>query len=261
MTERLRRCLDDFRANTQCTASPEFAPATLDRLGLADRYTTLESTIGPVYVAWNPRGVSAVRPAEDAETFERWFRKRFTRRALPATSTPQIVEDVRRALAGEVVKLDIDLRDCTPFETAVLRKAQEIPSGHARPYAWVAREIDRPRAVRAVGSALANNPVPLLIPCHRVIRSDYGCGEYAFGSSKKYALLEGEGLHMHEIQELGRHGVRYIGQPKGNYFCLPTCGGDLIADLDAHEHVELHSVDEALAMGLRPCRTCRPIAA
>ncbi len=262
MTERLRRCLDDYRANTQCAASPEFASETLDRLGLADRYTTLESAIGPVYVAWNPRGVSAVRPAEDTEAFERWFRKRFTRRALPATSTPQIVDDVRRALAGEDVKLDIDLRDCTPFEAAVLRKAQEIPSGHARPYAWVAREINRPRAVRAVGSALANNPVPLLIPCHRVVRSDYTSGEYAFGSAAKQTLLEHEGLHMPEIEALAKRGIRYIGLPEDNCFCLPSCGGDLIERLNAHEeHVELHSVDEALAMGLEPCSTCRPIAA
>ncbi|MGA3039131.1 MAG: methylated-DNA--[protein]-cysteine S-methyltransferase [Vulcanimicrobiaceae bacterium] len=262
MTEQLRRSLDAYRENTQCTASPEFASETLDRLGLADRYTTLESTIGPVYVAWNPRGVSAVRQADDAEDFERWFRKRFARRALPATSTPQIVDDVRRALAGEDVQLSIDLRDCTPFETAVLRKAQEIPSGHARPYAWVARELNNPRAVRAVGNALANNPVPLLIPCHRVVRSDYTSGEYVFGPAAKDALLEHEGLHMHEIEALAKRGVRYIGLPDDNCFCLPSCGGDLIERLDAHEkHVELHSVDEALAMGLEPCATCRPIAA
>jgi O-6-methylguanine DNA methyltransferase len=262
MTEQLRRNIDAYRENTQCTAPPEFASATLDRLGLADRYTTLESTIGPVYVAWNPRGVSAVRQADDAEDFERWFRKRFARRALPATDSPAIVDNVRRALAGEDIKLEIDLRDCTPFEAAVLHKAQEIPSGHARPYAWVARELNRPRAVRAVGNALANNPVPLLIPCHRVVRSDYTSGEYVFGPAAKDALLEHEGLHMHEIEALAKRGVRYIGLPDDNCFCLPSCGGDLIERLDAHEpHVELHSVDEALAMGLEPCTTCRPIAA
>jgi O-6-methylguanine DNA methyltransferase len=262
MTERLRRAIDDYRANTQSTATPEFVSTTLDRLGLADRYTTVESAIGPVYVAWNPRGVSAVRQADDAESFERWFRKRFTRRALPATSAPQIVDDVRRALAGEDVQLAIDLRDCTPFEAAVLRKAQEIPSGHARPYAWVARELNNPRAVRAVGNALANNPVPLLIPCHRVVRSDYTSGEYVFGPAAKDALLEHEGLHMHEIEELASRGVRYIGQPEDNCFCLPACGGDLIAHAHSHpDYVELHSIEEALAMGLEPCTTCRPIAA
>lgn len=256
MTERLRQCIEEFRAQTRRTASPEFTSQTLDRCGLADRYATIDSTIGPVYVAWNPRGVSAVRQADDAEAFERWFRRRFSRRALPMQGDAEILELVRRALRGEKVALDVDLRDCTPFEAAVLHKAQEIPKGHARPYAWVAREIGRPRAVRAVGSALANNPVPLLIPCHRVIRSDYGCGDYVFGSATKYALLNREGLHMHEVQELARSGIRYMGQPEDNCFCLPTCGDVVNKGL-----LEFHSVDEALAMGLEPCTTCRPIAA
>lgn len=260
MTERLRQRIEDYRVQTRHTAPPDFASQTLDRCGLADRYTTIESPIGPVYVAWNPKGVSAVRQANDAEAFERWFRRRFSRRAMPVQDQPDILDLVRRALGGEEVQLDIDLRHCTPFEASVLRKAREIPKGHARPYAWIAREIGNPRAVRAVGSALANNPVPLLIPCHRVVRSDYGCGDYVFGSAKKYALLTGEGLHMHEVQELARHGVRFIGQPDDNCFCLPTCG-DFIGNGEADDFPHFHTADEALAQGLHPCTTCRPIAA
>jgi O-6-methylguanine DNA methyltransferase len=257
MTEQLRRRLDDYRTQTRRTASPEFAAKCLDRLGLADRYLMIESALGPVYVAWNPSGVSAVRQADDAEAFERWFRKRFARRALKATNEDEIVDRVRRALAGEKIELDIDLRDCTPFEAAVLQKAREIGRGHARPYAWIAREIDRPRAVRAVGSALANNPVPLLIPCHRVVRSDYTCGDYVFGSAKKRELLQGEGLHLTEIQDFARHGWRYIGQPDDGCFCLPTCGNVI----EGEDYPHFHSADEALAQGLEPCTTCRPIAA
>lgn len=257
MTEHLRRRLDDYRTQTRRTASPEFAAKCLDRLGLADRYLMIESAIGPVYVAWNPSGVSAVRQADDAEAFERWFRKRFARRALPATSEEAIVDRVCRALAGEKIELDIDLRECTPFEAAVLQKAREIRRGHARPYAWIAREIDRPRAVRAVGSALANNPVPLLIPCHRVVRSDYTCGDYVFGSAKKRKLLEAEGLPLIEIQDFARHGFRFVGHPDQGYFCLPTCGNGI----EEAGSVHFHSADEALAQGLKPCSLCRPIAA
>lgn len=265
MTERLRNALDDYRNRTRATASPEFTSGTLDRLGLADRYALIETsalpTIGHVYVAWNPRGISALRESEDAESFERWFRKRFGRRALPSNDRPAILDLVGRALAGEDVEVNVDLRDCTPFETMVLQKAREIPKGHARPYAWIAREIDHPRAVRAVGTALANNPVPLLIPCHRVVRSDYSCGDYVFGSAKKRALLEGEGLQMHDIQELARHGVRYIGHPSANCFCLPTCGSDMIDDMKTQNFPQFHTVEEALACGLEPCTVCRPIAA
>ena len=265
MTERLRRALDDYRDRTRAAASSDFTSRTLDRLGLADRYTLVESvaypSIGEVYVAWNPHGVSAIREAENAAAFERWFRKRFGRRASQSTERPQIVDLVRRALAGEKVDVDVDLRDCTPFETQVLQKAREIPSGHARPYAWIAREIDHPRAVRAVGSALANNPVPLLIPCHRVVRSDYSCGDYVFGSGKKRSLLESEGLHLAEIHDLARRGIRYIGQPSYKCFCLPTCGTDVIAHVKAGNFPQFHTAEEALACGLKPCGVCRPIAA
>ena len=70
------------------------------------------------------------------------------------------------------VRLQFDLRRLSPFERDVLRKTLEIPRGEARTYGWIAREIGRPGAVRAVGSALNKNPIPLLIPCHRVVRSD-----------------------------------------------------------------------------------------
>ncbi len=257
MTDALRRSLDDYREKTRRTAPERMAPAILDRLGLADRYLVLDSEIGPVYVAWNPRGVSAVRQAADSEAFEQWFRKRFGRRALPSTEAPANLDLVRRALAGESVDVEVDLRDCTPFEAAVLRKTREIRRGHARPYAWIAREVARPRAVRAVGSALANNPVPLLIPCHRVVRSDYTTGEYVFGPHAKQRLLHDEGLDLPTIGDLARKGYRFVGQPRKKYFCLPTCG-NIMSD---PEIVHLHTAAEGLELGLVPCGLCKPMAA
>jgi O-6-methylguanine DNA methyltransferase len=257
MTERLRNALESYRTNTQRACSKEFTANTLDRLGLADRYTMFDSALGNVYVAWSPRGISALRQAENPETFERWFQKRLRRRAFPASKRSELAEIAARALAGEKVDFPVDLRDCTPFEEAVLQKAREIPEGHARPYAWIAREIEHPRAVRAVGSALANNPIPLLIPCHRVVRSDYTTGDYVFGTPNKRRLLEGEGLHLDAIADLARRGVRYIGQPEDNCFCLPTCGTNVISP----QHPCFHSAEEALEMGLEPCSVCRPIAA
>jgi len=256
MTERLRNALDAYRAHTGRAASPEFAVGTLDRLGLADRYVVVESALGPVFVAWNPRGVSAVRRSTDADDFEGWFRRRFGRRAFAADGPNETADLVRRALAGEAVDVAIDLRACTPFETAVLRKAAEIPTGHARPYAWVAREIEHPRALRAVGSALAKNPVPLLIPCHRVVRSDYTSGEYVFGADAKSRLLEAEGLPLQAAHDLVRSGVHYIGQPEENCFCLPTCAAIAVGDFP-----HFHTADEAYASGLVPCNLCRPVAA
>jgi methylated-DNA-[protein]-cysteine S-methyltransferase len=89
------------------------------------------------------------------------------------------------------------MTNLTKFELAVLRATLEIPFGETRTYAWVARRIGKPKAVRAVGSALRNNPWPLIIPCHRVIRSDGSLGLYAGkddGRKKELIALE-QGLH------------------------------------------------------------------
>ncbi|MBV8282367.1 MAG: methylated-DNA--[protein]-cysteine S-methyltransferase [Candidatus Eremiobacteraeota bacterium] len=260
MNDRLNRCLEDYTAETRCSASPEFTFGVLDRLGLADRYLLLDSVLGPVYVAWNPKGVSAVRQTEGADEFEQWFRRRFNRRAFPSDQEPALIGQIRVALGGQRVELPVDLRECTPFESAVLRKAGEIPPGHARPYAWIAREIGTPRAVRAVGSALANNPVPLVIPCHRVVRSDWSTGEYVFGSDAKRELIEHEGLHIDVAARLARQGVRYIGDRLTGEFCLPACG-NIWEQVPPSARVELHSAEEAQACGLHACGTCKPIAA
>src|SRR5579884_3775705 len=125
MTERLRAALESYRANTCKPCSKDFAVNTLDRIGLADRYAKLSSPLGEVYVAWSPRGISALRQAEDAASFERWFQNRFGRRAFPATEESEVLQLAKRALAGEKVDFAVDLRACTPFEAAVLQKARQ----------------------------------------------------------------------------------------------------------------------------------------
>lgn len=77
----------------------------------------------------------------------------------------------------------------TPFEWKVLAATQKIPLGQTRSYQWVARTIGQPQAVRAVGQALHKNPFPLIVPCHRVIKSDGSLGGYAGGREMKKELL------------------------------------------------------------------------
>jgi O-6-methylguanine DNA methyltransferase len=93
---------------------------------------------------------------------------------------------------GEIMKYSKKVT-LTEFELAVLKATLEIPFGETRSYAWVARRIGQPRAVRAVGSALRKNPWPLIIPCHRVIKSDGNPGKYAgrdTGRKRKLIDLE-----------------------------------------------------------------------
>ena len=80
----------------------------------------------------------------------------------------------------------------TPFQQAVYAVVATIPKGQTRSYAWVARRIGRPKAVRAVGNALNRNPFAPRIPCHRVIRSDGSLGGFARGTAAKRRLLAAE---------------------------------------------------------------------
>ena len=203
-------------------------PAVLRRVGLADAYWRLESPVGPVFIAHSKAGISMVTRAKSAADFERAFRRRLGRSVHPEKHVPPAsVRALVRNLKGKGRReLRFDLRGLSEFERAVLMKALEIPSGEVRPYSWIAKEIGRPGAVRAAGSALAKNPVPLLIPCHRVVRSDGHIGNYSLGGPRnKRTLLEIEGAQPEALEKLAASGVRYLGNSKARHYCYPTCGG------------------------------------
>jgi O-6-methylguanine DNA methyltransferase len=241
---------------------PDLVGKTLARLGVGDMYWVLDSPLGGLYVACNELGISAVSRAADAAAFERYLRARVQRPVYPAKEPPALLTgEIARHLRGERARsLRFDLRGLSEFERAVLLKALEIPRGEVRPYAWIAREIGRPRAVRAVGSALAANPVPLLIPCHRVLRSDGHLGQYGMGGpAAKHTLLEAEGAEPERLEALARAGVRYSGSDSTRVFCFPTCR-HARATTEPHR-VTFGSAGDAMRAGYRPCKVCRPALA
>ena len=236
-------------------------PEVLRRVGLADTYWRLESPVGPVFVAHSKAGISMVTRAKSGADFERAFARRWGRKAHPEKSVPPAaVRALVRNIKGEGRReLRFDLRGLSEFESAVLLKALEIPTGEVRPYSWIAKEIGHPNAVRATGTALAKNPVPILIPCHRVVRSDGRIGQYSLGGARnKRTLLTIEGAHPETLERLATSGVRYLGNSKGMSYCYPTCGG--IETLIESNKVQFHTDAEAIAAGYHPCRDCRPLA-
>jgi O-6-methylguanine DNA methyltransferase len=236
-------------------------PAVLERVGLADVCWTVDGPAGPLLVASNGRGISATAPGGDQDRFAERFRARFGRPLRPLDRPPaRLAAQVERLLGGGRAGPPprYDLRGTSPFEQAVLAKAQEIPRGQVRPYAWVAGELGRPAAVRAVGAALGRNPVPVLIPCHRVVGSDGRLTGYAWGVPYKRTLLAAEGADPDELERLGRRGTRFFGSDTTRIYCYPTCRH---ARRVTGPHLQRFAgAAEAAAAGYRPCRVCRPPA-
>ncbi|HYR46831.1 MAG TPA: methylated-DNA--[protein]-cysteine S-methyltransferase [Thermoanaerobaculia bacterium] len=242
-------------------APASLLPAVLRRTGLSDVYWRLDSPIGPLFIAHTRGGIAKIARAKSAAAFRREYERERGRPIRPAAShPPAAVRSLIGSLTrGDRAKLRFDLSGLSEFERAVLLKALEIPTGEVRPYSWIAREIGRPEAVRATGSALAKNPVPLLIPCHRVVRSDGHIGQYSLGGARvKRTLLDIEGAEPDTLEKLASSGVRYLGNERERYYCYPTCGGT--RSLVLANHVTFASGREAEAAGYHPCETCRPAA-
>ena len=167
--------------------------------GLLDvAYTTLDTPVGEVLVAATPKGVVRI-------SYTDWFAPDATLEDLARRVSPRVMEaparldEVRRELdeyfEGERTRFDIrvDRALLGPFAKKVLGRTARIPYGKVSTYAEVAAAAGSPRASRAAGNALARNPIPIVIPCHRVLRSGGGLGGYAGGLERKTALLELEG--------------------------------------------------------------------
>lgn len=240
-------------------APESLAVATFVAVGLADWYAELPSPLGPIVVAWNGRGISWVDRAGDRDAFERRSADRVGRPLIGADALPaNLAHAVEARLAGDRrIRIPLDLRGRTAFEVAVWMKALEIPRGEVRPYGWIAAEIGRPNAVRAVGTALAHNPVPLVVPCHRVVRSDGSIGQYSLGGpAAKRTILAAEGLDPDELETAARSGRRYLGSGTTHIVCLPTCHN--AKRITPRHRVLFRSLTAALGAGYRACRECRP---
>jgi AraC family transcriptional regulator, regulatory protein of adaptative response / methylated-DNA-[protein]-cysteine methyltransferase len=163
----------------------------------AERITaaTAASALGTALVAKSPRGICAVLLGDDPAALLRDVIRRFPGAAVRATDDvpDSDIERVFAAVAspGTDVDVPLDLHG-TVFQQAVWAALREIPPGTTASYRELAERIGRPTAVRAVAAACAANPVAVLVPCHRVLRSDGGLSGYHWGVERKRALLDRE---------------------------------------------------------------------
>lgn len=213
------------------------------------------------FVAWSSGGLTFVdASASEREALAKYRdrnRDRELRRSVLPSAYREIVE---AAWSGSgAPQPHVDLSHLPEFERQVLQILTTIPKGEVRTYAWVAREAGRPGAVRAVGNSCARNPVPFVVPCHRVVPTRGGVGNYAFGPEAKRALLIREGVALEELDRLAAKNIRYLGSASRRSYCFPTClAARAIAEED---RIYLRDDAEAVAKGFEPCAACRPLAA
>jgi methylated-DNA-[protein]-cysteine S-methyltransferase len=159
-------------------------------------YCSLPSPIGRVLVAATETGLVRVSFRRTEAAFAADLREQLgVEPVRSATRTADIVHQLRAYFAGERRAFDVrlDLRHVSPFQRRVLMAAASVPAGQVVSYGEIARRIGQPRGSRAVGQALGNNPIPIVIPCHRVIAAGGRIGGYGGGLPTKRKLLRLEG--------------------------------------------------------------------
>jgi methylated-DNA-[protein]-cysteine S-methyltransferase len=161
-------------------------------------YANLDSPFGPLLLAATPRGLVRVNlPNQDPEQALEELAAKVSPRVLEA---PARLDEARRELdlyfAGKLTEFElaIDWALTHGFRGKVQRAINRIPYGQTRTYTEMARRAGNERAVRAAGTACGTNPIPIVVPCHRVLRSGGGLGGYGGGLPMKEALLELEGV-------------------------------------------------------------------
>lgn len=250
-------------ADTAKRLMGECKPCCLDALeeSLFDRYDHFDTDRGEVHVAFSPRGVRQIQLGGSKDGFASGYLKRFGRELHCSTIDDESRNAVTAALEGHGSgEIKIDFSALSQFERKVLETLLKIPKGEVRTYAWVAREAGNPAASRAVGNACARNPVPFIVPCHRVVPTGGGVGSYFYGPGLKKEILNAEGVEIERLEELARRGIRYVGDRRAGErsYCFPTCRG--VEEIPEAAVVYFRNDEEAIDQGYEPCDWCRPLA-
>jgi O-6-methylguanine DNA methyltransferase len=164
-------------------------------------YSEVNTDIGVLRIGCGPKGITLIRLADGSRTaFENAYLKKFGVKPQQGKIPETFRRAVVKAAAGR--KFDpvpMDLSGMSEFQLRVLKALRQVPSGKVRTYAWLAKQAGNPRAARAVGNAMARNPIPLLIPCHRVVPASGGVGNYGLGVARKRRLLSREGVAVDQL--------------------------------------------------------------
>lgn len=186
--------LENFEARV-AMAIPALRERIMSALPRRAGFDRIDSPLGPLFVVVTSDGLCAVRFHETEEGIEEWSQLNGLELSLDPVAVQAIARELREYFdrSRTTFDLPVDLSTVSPFVQRVLRATSQVPFGRLTSYKSIARDIGEPGATRAVGNALGHNPVPIIIPCHRVIRSDGSLGGYTGGTVIKRHLLTLEG--------------------------------------------------------------------
>ncbi|HEX3647624.1 MAG TPA: methylated-DNA--[protein]-cysteine S-methyltransferase [Pseudonocardiaceae bacterium] len=222
-------------------------PGVLERI--AARWSRVPGPPFDLYIASTHLGVVYVRTSDAVHHDDREFADLFHRRfAQPLLAGDQPAPSNR----DRADRIRFDLSRLGTFEREVLLAVLTIPRGQVRPYDWIAGNVGPQATAYRVDVVLRDNPIPVLIPCHRVINADGTLGEHVLGQHVKQALLAAEGTNVGEVYALAQLDIRYVASDATGMVCFPTCWRARTA------RTGFPTVTRARAAGYRPCPECRP---
>ena len=265
------RTLDQLVTNMRRAPIPPADPA-LARAHLESRLADLRrrlvafgvfrSPLGPILIARSEEGVSMVEYLEsEAAAASHLAHLAGVDTVEDEGQTQALYRDLLDYLDGRRTRLEwpLDLRlASSDFQRRVLQVTSRLPYGAVTSYGHIAREIGEPRATRAVAQALRRNPLPIVIPCHRVIGSSGDLTGYAgnkVGLKQRLLTLEGVPVAGDGALHIERQAM-YVRYEALSEYCLPTCGS--LPSTPLAELTLFGSRQRAEAAGLTPCSDCRP---
>jgi O-6-methylguanine DNA methyltransferase len=224
------------------------------------RVGVIKSPIGELLVAESDRGIVGLHFLwiSDGGQMIAKMRPRFELvENEPATKKIALELD-RYFKRGDAAALDDQKVDLSIVESEFQRRAltrlRAVPIGSVITYQGLAAAVGHPNSQRAIGTTMATNPIPLFVPCHRVIRSDGTVGNYGGGVDRKLMLLEREGFHVGADMRMPSDAV--LGHRGTRIFCRPECKAAQRADQT--RMLIFADAEKAEHAGLRPCKLCHP---
>jgi methylated-DNA-[protein]-cysteine S-methyltransferase len=219
----------------------------------------IESRLGRLLAAESPRGLVALSYLDlsDGKATIAALKQKFDLVDDPAAAA-RIGAEIERHLAGDreaIAHRPIDLSlMASAFQRRALTRLRDVPPGSVVTYQGLAAAIGSPSSQRAIGTTMASNPLPIYVPCHRVIKSDGKIGNYGGGVGRKLKLLRAEGFEVDRGDRVGSHVV--YGHWRSRIFCRPTCSA--VRRAERKEWIIFTDSARAREVGMRPCKLCHP---